>query len=62
MATTLYFKIATLYECICSERALTLCLVGISLGGRQDMFTKRLVDSVVRQRVGCCDVLVRCQG
>ena len=28
--------------------------IGISLGGRQDMFTKRLVDSVVRQHVGCC--------
>ena len=33
----------------CSEHALTMYIVGISLGGRQGMFTKRLVDSVVRR-------------
>ena len=32
---------------MCSERALTLYIVGISLGGWQDMYTERLVDSVV---------------
>ena len=31
----------------CSERALTLYILGISLGGWQDMYTERLVDSVV---------------
>ena len=31
---------------MCSERALTLYIVGISLGGWQDMYTERLVDSV----------------
>ena len=39
---------------ICSERALTLYIVGISLGGWQDMYTERLVDSVVMTcLVGC---------
>ena len=32
---------------MCSERALALYIVGISLGGWQDMYTERLVDSVV---------------
>ena len=31
---------------MCSERALTLYIVGISLGGWQVMYTERLVDSV----------------
>ena len=31
---------------MCSERALTLYIVGINLGGWQDMYTERLVDSV----------------
>ena len=31
----------------CSERALALYIVGISLGGWQDMYMERLVDSVV---------------
>ena len=33
--------------CMCSEHALTLYILGISLGGRQDMYTEQLVDSVV---------------
>ena len=33
--------------CICSERALALYILYISLGGRQVMYTKRLEDSVV---------------
>ena len=32
---------------MCSERALALYIVGISLGGWQHMYTERLVDSVV---------------
>ena len=32
---------------MCSERALTLYILGISLGGWQDMYRERLVDSVV---------------
>ena len=31
---------------MCSERALTLYIVGISLGGWQDMYTEWLGDSV----------------
>ena len=32
---------------MCSECALALYILGISLGSRQDMYTERLVDSVV---------------
>ena len=32
---------------MCSERALTLFILGISLGGWQDMYREWLVDSVV---------------
>ena len=32
---------------MCSERALALYILGISLGGWQDMYTEQLVDSVV---------------
>ena len=31
---------------ICSERALALCVVGVGLGGGQDVCAERLVDSV----------------
>ena len=33
----------------CSERVLALYIVGISLAGWQDMYTERLVDSVVER-------------
>ena len=45
---------------ICSERALTLYIVGVSLGGWQDMYTERLVDSVVGRTRVVMTCLVGC--
>ena len=35
---------------LCSERALTLYILGISLGGGQDIYTEQVVDSVAEGR------------
>ena len=44
----------------CSERALALYILGVSLGGRQDMYTERFSRQCCKQGAGCYDVLVRC--
>ena len=60
---TISYRVSCIYvTSVHSHCILYYKVVGISVGGRQNMFTKQLVDSVVRQRAGCCDVLVRCRG
>ena len=46
----------------CSERALTWYIVGISLGGGQDMYTERLVDSVGERERDAMTILCVTRG